>query len=111
MNECENEVVETRKEIDKHEKELIDTDKYEDLINNSGNKSNDACMFRTPMNNRLKINRFYSDKIKNSVNKIKSIEQDEIIQTHASSNSLFAITLCVTEANKICSMLCLEYVS
>ncbi|RMZ99335.1 hypothetical protein BpHYR1_015389 [Brachionus plicatilis] len=99
INQVENQMLETNKEIDKHEKELFDESICSSISENA--------VFRTPaMANRRLINKLYSDK-KNSTIK-KNLDQ-EIVQFHANSNSLFSIALKVTEANKICCVLGFDY--
>lgn len=39
-----------------------------------------------------------------------ALEKYDIIQSHTNASSLFAITLSVTETNKICGLIGLEYV-
>jgi hypothetical protein len=75
-------------------------------INNEVDK--EERILRTPcasVSTRL-LNRLYSEQ---KVNQSASIENQELILNHANACDLFAITLRINEANKICSILGFEY--
>jgi hypothetical protein len=103
--------LETKQELDKHEKNLCGEMSEEKLALKLGSSSSrvDLTPSNANLTNRLFLNKLYSDKIHTSAFK-SSFDQQEIIQTHANSNGLFGITLKVTEINKICNILGFEYV-
>ena len=76
-------------------------------MNNECNKQEqDLLLLKTPTtanNSKILLNKLLLSESS------KKPEQSEIIQSHASSNGLFAISLCVTEANKICNTLGFDY--
>ena len=101
LNAIESDVANTHQELDKHEKNLI-----EDSLDVS------SSIMRTPLANNLsnrrfinKLNEFSSAKKNSTFDKYN----DSIIQSHTNASSLFAITLSVTETNKICGLIGLEY--
>ena len=112
MKAAEIDALETKQELDKHEKNLSAEMVEEKLALKLGSSSSrvDLTPSNANLTNRLFLNKLYSDKIHTSAFK-SSFDQQEIIQTHANSNGLFGITLKVTEINKICNILGFEYVT
>ena len=111
MKAAEIEALETRQELDKHEKNLcgeIGEEKLSFKLGASSTSRTDLTPLNANLTNRLFLNKLYSDKINSSA--FKSFDQQEIVQTHANSNGLFGVTLKVTEINKICNILGFEYV-
>ena len=69
-------------------------------------------VMRTPLANNL-VNRRFINKLNefSSAKKLISFDKHDIIQTHTNGSSLFAITLRVTEDNKICGLIGVKLVS
>lgn len=112
LNMVQSEMAAVSKEIEAQERELQHNETVSDLNSTSSSTATAnttdtfASSCKTPFVNKRLLNMLYSEK-KTSV---KMANQHELIQTHTNANSLFAITLHVTEANKICHSLGLEYV-
>lgn len=92
------EVASTSQSLDKHDKQTSDD-------------SVESNLMRTPLANNLANRRFLTKLNEfSSAKKNQAFDKHEIIQTHTNASSLFAITLRVTEANKICNLIKLNYV-
>lgn len=99
--------LETKQELDKHEKNFsseIGEEKLSSKLVASSASRTDLTPLNANLTNRLFLNKIHSSAF-------KSFDQQEIIQTHANSNGLFGITLILTEINKICNILGFDYVS
>ena len=117
LSEAEQVVKETNREIDMQEREYMQAEEI-DSTTSTYDSAPSAMLYRTPTatcnfaQNRLLLSKLYSEK-KNSTAVASAasttLRQNELVQAHTNSSSLFAQTLRVTEANRICSTLGLEY--
>ena len=105
MSEVKSQMLETHQEVDKGERELS----LDESLRSTASSGVSAAT-ATPLHSQRLLDKIYhSEKKAVAAAIVGEPPAEPIIRSHANANELFALTLLVTEANKICTLLGFDY--